>query len=96
MGGGARLMGLDSTKELFCGFSDNSSSDSEPVVGAATAGGGGGGGRATSPLAYVPAGHLYKSVLHWVGTGGGAGRLPGIGGAPPRPGDVAVANISDS
>ena len=51
IGGGARLTGLESTNELFCGFSESSSSDSEPVVGAAVAGGGGGGGRADSQLA---------------------------------------------
>lgn len=45
-GGGARAMGAASAKEVLCGFSDNSSSDSDPGDITAAAGGGGGGGRA--------------------------------------------------
>lgn len=62
---------------------ESSSSDSDPAVGDLMSdGGGGGGARAKSHQHYGWAKHEYCLHLHSVGTGGGAGRPPGIGGGP--------------
>lgn len=68
-----------------CGLSDSSSSDSDPGPGegGCAAGGGGGGARAAFHQNMIA--YFIVENLHSVGTGGGTGRPPGTGGAPPEP-----------
>lgn len=83
-GGGARVAWLTSAFGVFtAGFSDISSSDSEPALGDTTvaAGTGGGGGRAETGSDATMSPEYTAPDLLSVGTGGGPGRPPGTGGA---------------